>query len=656
MASLYAQLPLDHPDKQIRLLQIEAPLSDSNDHNFSMEAHDLHDDVRPSYIAISYTWGALIPILPITINGCEMQVQFNCWYALWQMRYHDHTKNEKLWIDSLCINQNDNEEKQFQVAMMGTIYSFAMWVASSLGTGDSIGTLGPTLASGRRNAIGRLRDRFDQMPYFDRVWIKQEIALARNVTLFGGLEAMSWLDFDRVINTVSASPYDPMANDTTGSDSDTTSVGSSTTVSDDDHHHHHHDDDYDYDHDDDDDNLDLDSDCLDSGEKRSRDTKFNTKFKARIAPHSTTIQLCNHRAKTRQVWTFVDLVITYQKAKATNPLDKIYALLSLLPEEDPVRQNIPVVYGSGAALNLFHNLVKLIYCTYRDVKAEKKHRALCMIQKWIMKGCDKNIMSYMRSHVPSPPKPGNGERIRIGVGHVEQICEEDDIEFRDQLAIERKLSTPREMFKWVKSSFGCSDNDMRGVESLTLPFELERMKVLCIYKREVERAGPVKEVEKLKLFMVNTDVQAGDCLGEVALDWDESGKGASAHAIFRKVTTTAEENGGNGLLTPSDGTKPGKTAFVLHSWAVPVRRAPRMLSLRNGRFTFGRNQSMGRMELHYNDALYPFLLNYDPLPSLLYSRTTDFLSWIEDTERVLKYLKVARAEALYEKKSYLEDK
>lgn len=65
---------------------------------------------------------------------------------------------------------------------------------------------------------------------------------------------------------------------------------------------------------------------------------------------------------------------------------------------------------------------------------------------------------------------------------------------------------------------------------------------------------------------------------------------------------------------------------------------------------------MGRMELHYNDALYPFLLNYGPLPSLLYSRTMDFLSWIEDTERVLEYLKVARAKALYRKKDYLEDK
>lgn len=43
------------------------------------------------------------------------------------------------------------------------------------------------------------------------------------------------------------------------------------------------------------------------------------------------------------------------------------------------------------------------------------------------------------------------------------------------------------------------------------------MKVLCMYEREIKLAGLVKKVVKAKLFMVNIDVQAGDCLGQVTV-------------------------------------------------------------------------------------------------------------------------------------------
>lgn len=66
-------------------------------------------------------------------------------------------------------------------------------------------------------------------------------------------------------------------------------------------------------------------------------------------------------------------------------------------------------------------------------------------------------------------------------------------------------------------SLGYSKSDLRGVESLTLRFEPLRMKVLCMYEREIKLAGLVKKVVKAKLFMVNIDVQAGDCLGQVTV-------------------------------------------------------------------------------------------------------------------------------------------
>lgn len=67
----------------------------------------------------------------------------------------------------------------------------------------------------------------------------------------------------------------------------------------------------------------------------------------------------------------------------------------------------------------------------------------------------------------------------------------------------------------------------------------------------------------MRLFLVNTDIQAGDCLAEVLSD--ASGKGANAHAILRKVITTDEIKEGNNFIMLSVGATPGKEAFVLHS-------------------------------------------------------------------------------------------
>ena len=44
--------------------------------------------------------------------------------------------NTFLWVDAICINQNDLEERSSQVALMGTIYSRAMDTIVWLGKPD----------------------------------------------------------------------------------------------------------------------------------------------------------------------------------------------------------------------------------------------------------------------------------------------------------------------------------------------------------------------------------------------------------------------------------------------------------------------------------------------------------------------------------------
>ncbi|KAF9879644.1 hypothetical protein CkaCkLH20_03187 [Colletotrichum karsti] len=196
-SSLYTQLPLAHPDRQIRLLRPEPPSPDHDDPIFSLAVHDFDENSYPQYIAISYTWGLPVPLLPIVVNGHKVKVHLNCWYALWQMRYHGYT-NENFWIDSICINQCDNHEKAVQVSMMGAIFSSAQWVASCVGTGDKIGSLRKILEAGDSRAIVKAGGELDELPYFERVWILQEMFLARDITLAASCSASSFknLTFD----------------------------------------------------------------------------------------------------------------------------------------------------------------------------------------------------------------------------------------------------------------------------------------------------------------------------------------------------------------------------------------------------------------------------------------------------------------------------
>jgi hypothetical protein len=77
----------------------------------------------PPYEALSYTWGDPAEKSPIHISGAMFSAQRNLKSALHHLRYLD--KVRVLWVDALCINQTDNDEKSSQVARMGDIYKRA---------------------------------------------------------------------------------------------------------------------------------------------------------------------------------------------------------------------------------------------------------------------------------------------------------------------------------------------------------------------------------------------------------------------------------------------------------------------------------------------------------------------------------------------------
>ena len=192
----------------------------------------------PRYIAISYTWGDPTPTHTTQIEGKDVKVHHNCYYALWQVRqvYSTSSDLQYFWIDALCIDQNDLQEKGLQVQEMGRILHCATRVAASLGASDgasiSLGRLrnlsgyafdvmekrpDPAIEASRLG-IDRYRayidmvfaqlphehqerilsayDVFANRPYWSRLWIVQELYQAHKIELLCGLDKFDseWLE------------------------------------------------------------------------------------------------------------------------------------------------------------------------------------------------------------------------------------------------------------------------------------------------------------------------------------------------------------------------------------------------------------------------------------------------------------------------------
>ncbi|CZR68222.1 uncharacterized protein PAC_18121 [Phialocephala subalpina] len=104
----------------------------------SSSTSKMHD-----YFALSYCWGREEPTHPITMYDEQLQkltlsnsifyIQENVAAALRHFRREDADVN--IWIDALCINQANDDEKTAQVSRMHEIYSTADYVCVWLGAG-----------------------------------------------------------------------------------------------------------------------------------------------------------------------------------------------------------------------------------------------------------------------------------------------------------------------------------------------------------------------------------------------------------------------------------------------------------------------------------------------------------------------------------------
>jgi hypothetical protein len=121
--------PLDLAAFEIRLLTLQPPngandsvIHCSLDHCFLVEP--------PPYRALSYCWGDSSDPTEIIMNGLPMLVTRELNRALKQLRASNLMT---IWVDALCINQEDVLERGMQVMRMGIIYARAEEVIVWLG-------------------------------------------------------------------------------------------------------------------------------------------------------------------------------------------------------------------------------------------------------------------------------------------------------------------------------------------------------------------------------------------------------------------------------------------------------------------------------------------------------------------------------------------
>jgi hypothetical protein len=135
----------------------------------------------------------------IIINENPFQVTTNLEIAFRRLRAKGYSR---LWVDVVCINQDDKVERSRQLLLMGSIYRRAKEVAAWTGEEnnhlnaamdalDASGAPPVSIPSLSGTQIGSLVN-FLERPYWKCVWIIQELALAKHTTIHCGGRQISW--------------------------------------------------------------------------------------------------------------------------------------------------------------------------------------------------------------------------------------------------------------------------------------------------------------------------------------------------------------------------------------------------------------------------------------------------------------------------------
>ena len=121
---------LSHP-RAFRLLRLHAG---HGEEPLACRLFEVSLDDRPSYEPISYAWGDPDSSHVLRVNDGYLPISRNLAQAL--RRFREKDKDHVLWTDRVCINQQDDEEKNVQVRLMREFYENGTQTNIWLGADD----------------------------------------------------------------------------------------------------------------------------------------------------------------------------------------------------------------------------------------------------------------------------------------------------------------------------------------------------------------------------------------------------------------------------------------------------------------------------------------------------------------------------------------
>lgn len=182
---------------------------------WSLTHHILHD--APPFFALSYVWGIEKPTERFNIDQSVLTITPSLSILLHQLEARRDVRF--IWIDQICINQQDDVEKAIQVKMMRDIYVSALKVLVWLGPStkgshlamdniapldEATGVLPQSLFTKHRMRT-RLPGKDDPFwpalvdlyarPWYNRLWVQQEAILAKDIEVLCGNKSLPWAPF-----------------------------------------------------------------------------------------------------------------------------------------------------------------------------------------------------------------------------------------------------------------------------------------------------------------------------------------------------------------------------------------------------------------------------------------------------------------------------
>ncbi|KAE8343411.1 heterokaryon incompatibility protein-domain-containing protein [Aspergillus arachidicola] len=203
-SGLYKSLPLEpNATRMVRLLPDKEKNAEIEGELFTYDLTEV-EGKKHLYEALSYVWsgdqeGGAEKRKEIKLLRHTVPITANLHAALVNLR--DHQIESVLWVDAICINQNDLDEKNKQIPLMRTIYAQAnrviIWLGEAFQDGDkaleTIRDLAERKAMSGKGADTKLSRsnresclKLLQRKWFRRIWVLQEAGVARSIEIMCG--------------------------------------------------------------------------------------------------------------------------------------------------------------------------------------------------------------------------------------------------------------------------------------------------------------------------------------------------------------------------------------------------------------------------------------------------------------------------------------